>query len=88
MIIPLELKTLDRQVLFTTLHLSLQLITLLPPAFQLGSNRRKKQADACVEPSPNPSGNPSVVLEVGSSESLTQLKIDARLWIEHMNEVS
>jgi hypothetical protein len=49
---------------------------------------RKKQADAGFEPDPNPSGHPSIVLEVGSSESLTQLKIDARLWLEHMHEVS
>jgi len=27
------------------------------------------------------------VLEVGDSESLAQLKIDARLWLEHMTEV-
>jgi hypothetical protein len=60
--------------------------TFLPLAFQLGP--RKKQADSGVEPDPNPSGRPSIVLEAGSSESLTQLKIDMRLWLEHVPEVS
>ena len=60
--------------------------TFLPPAFQLWS--RKKQADAGVAPVPNPSGLPSVVLEVGDSESLKQLKIDARLWFETVFDVS
>ena len=60
--------------------------TFLPPAFQLGS--RKKQADAGVAPVPNPSGLPSVILEVGDSESLKQLKIDARLWLETVFDVS
>jgi hypothetical protein len=45
---------------------------------------RQKQADAGIGPAP---GNPSVVLEVGDSESLTQLKIDAERWIEHRPEV-
>ena len=58
----------------------------MSPAYQLGS--RKKEGDAGVEPDPNPSGLPSVVLEVGSSESLTQLRIDARLWLERVPEVS
>jgi hypothetical protein len=60
-------------------------IGIASTTFQLGS--RKKQADAGVEPDPNPSGLPSIVLEVGSSESLTQLKIDARLWLEHVPEI-
>ena len=60
-------------------------VYLLPPAaFQLGF--RKKQADASVWPAI--SRLPSIVLEVGDSESLTQLKFDARLWFEHMLEVS
>lgn len=58
--------------------------SLLPPAFQLGS--RKKQADAGVRPTT--SHLPSIVLKVGDSESLAQLKIDSRLWLEHMHEVS
>ena len=62
------------------------LITLLSAAYQLGA--RKKQADAAIVPIPNPSGRPSIVLEVGSSESLTQLKIDASLWLEEMPEAS
>ncbi|KAF5384148.1 hypothetical protein D9615_003266 [Tricholomella constricta] len=53
--------------------------------FQLGP--RKKEADAAVRPTVADSRLPSVVLEAGSSESLTQLKIDARLWIEHTQEV-
>jgi hypothetical protein len=60
--------------------------TFLHPAFQLGP--RKKQADSGVRPTADSSRLPSIVLEVGDSESLTQLKIDARLWIEHMPEVS
>ncbi|KAF8349312.1 hypothetical protein F5887DRAFT_878335 [Amanita rubescens] len=51
--------------------------------FELGP--RQKQADAGIRPIP--SRLPSVVLEVGDSESLTQLKIDAKLWLEHMPEV-
>jgi hypothetical protein len=54
------------------------------PAFQFGL--RQKQGDAAVLPTA--SRLPSVILEVGDSESLTQLKIDARLWLEHMLEVS
>jgi len=57
--------------------------TFLHLAFQLG--HRKKEADACIRP--DQFDYPSVVLEVGSSESLTQLKTDARLWIEHVPEV-
>jgi len=53
--------------------------------FELG--RRLKEADAGVWPTASNSDLPSVVLEVGSSESLTQLKIDARLWLEHTQEV-
>jgi hypothetical protein len=47
-----------------------------------------KEADAGVRPTLSNSPLPSVVLEVGDSESLTQLKIDAKLWIEHTEEVS
>ena len=68
-----------------TYNLSLG-FTFLPLAFQLGS--RKKQADAGVAPVPTPSGLPGVVLEVGDSESLKQLKIDARLWFETVFDVS
>ena len=60
--------------------------TFLCPAFQLGP--RKKQADAGIRPTADLSHSPSIVLEVGDSESLTQLKIDAKLWLEHMPEVS
>ncbi|KAF8740687.1 hypothetical protein AX14_007587 [Amanita brunnescens Koide BX004] len=66
--------------------------TAMPPGcmtfhtttFQLGS--KKKQADSGIRPIA--SHLPSIVLEVGDSESLTQLKIDARFWLEHMPEVS
>ena len=51
---------------------------VLPPAFVFGE--RKKQPDGGVRPTA--SNYPSVVLEVGSSESLTQLVIDAKLWLE------
>lgn len=65
-------------------NLCSQLISL--PACQLGP--KKKQADAGIRPLFNPSHLPSVVVEVGSSESMTQLKIDAQLWLEHSAEVS
>lgn len=52
------------------------------PAIHLGP--RQKQADAGIGPAP---GNPSVVLEVGDSESLALLKIDAQLWLELRPEV-
>lgn len=55
------------------------------PAYRLGS--RQKQADAGIEPDFNPPQLPSIVVEVGNSESLTQLKIDAKLWLEHSAEV-
>ncbi|KAF5384186.1 hypothetical protein D9615_003258 [Tricholomella constricta] len=82
------------------LHLNMALVLLTaaphptkPPGcrnlgsttFQLGP--RKKQADAAVRPTVSDSRLPSVVLEVGSSESLTQLEIDAKLWLEHTQEV-
>ena len=76
---------LDQQVSLIE-HIILPKFTLLPPAFQLGS--RKKQTDASVSPDHNPSRLPSIVLEVGSSESITQLKIDAKLWLETVPEVS
>lgn len=56
----------------------------LPSAFDLGP--RKKEADSGVRPSDSPL--PSVVLEVGDSESLAQLRIDAKLWLELMPEVT
>jgi hypothetical protein len=49
-------------------------------AYQLGLKR--KEADSGVRPAH--SNIPSIVLEVGDSESLSQLKIDARLWLEHI----
>jgi len=77
--------------------LLIALVQLTPPAhpvplgcrfvgattFQVGL--RKKQADSAVRSVL--SHLPSVVLEVGDSESLTHLKIDAKLWLEHMPEV-
>lgn len=48
--------------------------------------QRKKEPDSGIVPIG--SKRPSVVIEVGSSESITQLKIDAHLWLEHMPEVS
>ncbi|KAF5371941.1 hypothetical protein D9615_008081 [Tricholomella constricta] len=64
---------------------------ILPPGcrgmgsttFQLG--QRKKEGDSTFRPDDTLPG-PSIVLEVGDSESLSQLKIDARLWLEHMPE--
>ncbi|KIJ99066.1 hypothetical protein K443DRAFT_180374 [Laccaria amethystina LaAM-08-1] len=53
--------------------------------YQLGA--REMQGDAAFRPSNSNSENPSVILEVGCSESLRQLKIDAKLWIEHLPEV-
>jgi hypothetical protein len=67
-----------------TPNLSLRLSSFL--AFEL--ERGMKEADAGVQPTASDSDLPSVVLEVGSSESLAQLKIDARLWLEHTQEVS
>jgi len=58
-------------------------VVYLFPAFQVGL--KKKQADACILP--DQSDYPSIVLEVGDSECLGQLKIDAKLWIEHVPEV-
>lgn len=48
---------------------------------------RKKQADASVRPTASASRFPSVVVEVGSSESIQQLRIDMRLWIEDSAEI-
>ncbi|EDR04553.1 uncharacterized protein LACBIDRAFT_330473 [Laccaria bicolor S238N-H82] len=47
--------------------------------------QRKKEPDSGIMPIG--SNRPSIVIEIGSSESLTQLKIDAQLWLEHMPEV-
>jgi hypothetical protein len=84
--------------MFWTINLASALLQLTPPphpvippgcmavgstTFQLG--RRQKQADAGFRPTL--SRLPSIILEVGDSESLTQLKIDAKLWLEHMPEV-
>jgi hypothetical protein len=52
-------------------------------AFELSPNK-SKQADAAIAPSTAPD-SPTVVLEVGDSESLKQLKCNARLWIESEN---
>jgi hypothetical protein len=52
-------------------------------AFDLGLG--KKEADGGVRPSGSPL--PSVVLEVGDSESLQQLRMDAKCWLEHIPEV-
>ena len=62
---------------------SLSLLFMCYSAFVLGP--RRKEADSGVRPTA--SIYPSVVLEVGSSESLSQLQIDARLWLEHLAEV-
>ena len=76
----------EEQVCFRTCT-KLQLFTFLHPAFeiQVGDSRRKKEADACIRP--EQSCYPSVILEVGSSESLSQVEVDAQLWIEHVPEV-
>jgi len=52
---------------------------LSTPAFTFGS--MKKQADGGVRSTG--SDYPSMVLDVRSSESLSQLRIDAQLWLEH-----
>lgn len=39
-----------------------------------------KEPDSGIRPMT--SSSPTVVLEVGDSESLTQLRIDAKLWLE------
>lgn len=56
---------------------------LSSPAQQLGS--RKKEADDGIRPLS--SLNPSILFEVGSSETSKQLRIDAKLWVEHLPEV-
>jgi hypothetical protein len=89
-----------RAVIYWVICLSHALSHLMPPAypippglhwagsttFQVGLNR--KEADSSIRPIAAMSRFPSVVLEVGDSESLAQLKIDARLWIEHVAEVN
>jgi hypothetical protein len=62
---------------------NLSRFTFLHPAYQL--SRGRKQADAGLRCSASPI--PSVILEVGSSESLMQLQTDAKLWIEDLPEV-
>jgi len=52
--------------------------------FVLGPKR--KQPDSGVRPTG--SNYPTVVLEVGSSESLGQLYLDAQLWLERTNDVN
>jgi hypothetical protein len=52
-------------------------------AFDFGL--RKKQIDSGV--GFERSTYPGVVLEVGDSESLTQLKIDAKFWLEDLPKV-
>jgi hypothetical protein len=37
---------------------------------------------------PTSANFPSIILEVGNSETITQLQIDARLWLEHLADVS
>ena len=54
-----------------------------PSAFDLGP---RKEADGGIRPSG--SLLPSVVLEVGDSESLRQLRMDARLWLERIPQVT
>ena len=49
---------------------------------------KMKEADTGVRPTLSQSRLPSVVLEVGDSESLSQLRVDGRLWIEHTQKVS
>jgi hypothetical protein len=46
-----------------------------------------KQPDASLWPSAAASRFPSVVLEVGCSESIQQVRIDMRLWIEHCDDI-
>ncbi|KAF8817097.1 hypothetical protein BYT27DRAFT_7219332 [Phlegmacium glaucopus] len=65
----------------------LKFTTLLAIALLLNLGRRMKEADAGVWPTASNSDLPSVVLEVGSLESLMQLKIDVKLWLEHTQEV-
>ena len=45
-----------------------------------------KQADGGIRSTA--SNRPGVVLEVGVSEGMGQLKVDAKRWLEHMAEVS
>jgi hypothetical protein len=59
------------------------MFTRFTPAFVLGPKR--KQADSGVRPTG--SNYPTVVLEVGSSESLGQLHLDAQLWLERTDDV-
>jgi hypothetical protein len=50
------------------------------PAHQIGPGDLRKETDNCIYP--RGSDSPSVVIEVGDSESLRQLHIDARRWLE------
>lgn len=60
-----------------------KLLLTLSPAFDL--EQKKKQADSGVRLTT--SDYPSIVLEVGNSESLTQLQTDAKLWLEDFVDV-
>jgi hypothetical protein len=53
-------------------------------AFQVGP--AKMEADASI--GLTTSRLPSVILEVGNSKMLAQLRIDAKQWLEHMTAVS
>ena len=68
----------EPQVCLNTLNLFMCLNAT--PAFELSPDKHK-QADAAISPS-DALDSPTIVLEVGNLESLRQLKIDARLWIE------
>jgi hypothetical protein len=56
--------------------LTISLIVLL--VYQLQGGR--KQGDTCIVP--DGSDSPSIVVEAGHSESLRQLRIDAKRWLE------
>jgi hypothetical protein len=55
---------------------------LFPSAFELAEGIIK-EPDTGVRPIASPL--PTVVLEIGDSETLTQLRVDARLWLESEN---
>jgi len=74
----------EKQVRLVARNLRLGL-TYLPQVYQVDRNKRK-QADAGVRLTS--SLPPSVVFEVGDSESLRQLRVDARLWLEDFPQVT